>query len=321
MSDFGESLFDLLPVHSSLQNSDNPGRKVIDNTVGEWFDHYDIDEFYDNLFIDTATGAYLDLFGRDYGVTRQTDESDEDYRTRVIQEKLDHLTPQYLEELYGLTLYHAIGGFSTATNTLTSDNPYSTDYYMAIKNYDIKKILDKKFIMGTSIVWYDGTTLDYLINTSNVDILKNYSKLYSMSNCFQFFKDDTTIKKVKLTSDSITNANQMFKGCTGLVDAELILSNASVNNIFEGCTNLVNVVLDAPEANYIDFSTCSSLVRFKANVPTIQDYSHCFDNCISLEYIDIVIPSSLVSGFKSYVLGLNLSNLSTFIVNGEEVEL
>ena len=154
MSNFGEALFDLLPVHSALQNKNNPGRKVIDNTVGEWFDHHDIVDFYDNLFFQTASGNYLDLFGRDYGVYRQVDESDEAYRERIIQEKLDYLTPKYLNELYGLTLYVYVSGFDVSDNDLTSDNSYINQYgYMSEASNEIKSILNNKFILDGGVTW------------------------------------------------------------------------------------------------------------------------------------------------------------------------
>jgi hypothetical protein len=43
-----------------------------------------------------------------------------------------------------------------------------------------------------------------------------------------------------------------------------------------------------------------------------------FLGCSALETIDVTIPSSVVSGFKTDVLGLNLENLTSFIINGEE---
>ena len=154
MSDFGEALFDLLPLHSTLHDTNNPGRKVIDNTVGEWFDHHSILDFYNNLFIDSATGGYLDLFGRDYGVPRKLDESDESYRQRIIQEKMDHLTPYYLETIYGLTLYVYVSSFDASDNDLTSDNVYINEVgYMAEASDEIKGILNKKFILDGGITW------------------------------------------------------------------------------------------------------------------------------------------------------------------------
>ena len=36
------------------------------------------------------------------------------------------------------------------------------------------------------------------------------------------------------------------------------------------------------------------------------------------ETIDVIIPTSKVSGFKSYITGLNLQHLTSFIINGEE---
>ena len=97
MSDFTDAFLDLLPENSSLKNKDNEGRRVIDRTVGVWFDNHTTTDFMDNLFLNTATGKHLDLFGADYGVTRQLNESDEDYRKRIIFEKLEYLTAENLQ--------------------------------------------------------------------------------------------------------------------------------------------------------------------------------------------------------------------------------
>ena len=154
MTEFIEALVDLLPEHNSLKDTGNELRNVLDKSAGEWFDNIAINGFYDNLFINTATGGFLDLFGKDYGVTRQKDETDDVYRERIIQEKNDRLTPNYLNELYSLTVYAYVSQFNPTNNTLTSDNQYiNQNGYMACNTNDINSILDKKFIMGESIVW------------------------------------------------------------------------------------------------------------------------------------------------------------------------
>ena len=53
-------------------------------------------------------------------------------------------------------------------------------------------------------------------------------------------------------------------------------------------------------------------------MPNLSDYTNMCYNCSNIETIDVTIPTSIVSGFKSYVTGLNLQHLTSFIINGEE---
>ena len=69
------------------------------------------------------------------------------------------------------------------------------------------------------------------------------------------------------------------------------------------------------------FRGCTGLTGVKLNAPKLIDYGFMFSGCSALETIDVTIPTSIVNDFKSYVLGLELENLTSFIINGEEVEL
>lgn len=161
MSDFMTALVDLLPEHNKLKDTRNPLRKVLDLTVGEWFDNRDVQDFYEQLFLQSATGAWLDLHGRDYGVVRQLGESDEDYRIRIVQEKLEYLTPEYLDSVFDLVLYSYVQGFDASENTLTSDNPYIDGYgYMSEMNDTVFDILNRKFVLDSSIYRLIGGVVD-----------------------------------------------------------------------------------------------------------------------------------------------------------------
>lgn len=154
MSDFVEALVDLLPEHNSLKDTSNDLRTVLDKSLGAWFDNYDVQTLYDNLFLNSSTGEYLDLHGRDYGVYRQSGESDDSYRERIIQEKNDRLTPEYLQSLYGLSLYVYVASFDATDNTLTSDNPYiNSTNYMAVADTSIQNMLNSKFILDGGLTW------------------------------------------------------------------------------------------------------------------------------------------------------------------------
>lgn len=161
MSDFMNALVDLLPEHNKLKDVRNPLRKVLDLTVGEWFDNRDVQDFYEQLFLQSATGAWLDLHGRDYGVVRQLGESDEDYRIRIVQEKLEYLTPEYLDSVFDLVLYVYVEGFDASENTLTSDNPYIDNYgYMSEMNDTVFDILNRKFVLDSSVHRIVGGVVD-----------------------------------------------------------------------------------------------------------------------------------------------------------------
>ena len=77
MSEFMDMLVGMLPIHSEMQKKDNQLRKVLDRSIGEYMDTFE--QPYDQLFLDTATGGWLDAHGRDYGVPRRLSEDDESY--------------------------------------------------------------------------------------------------------------------------------------------------------------------------------------------------------------------------------------------------
>ena len=152
MSDFIEMLIDLLPLHSNLQLKDNPFRKVLNNTVGAYMDG--LEQPFEQLFLSSATGGWLDAWGKDYGVSRRINEDDETYRKRIIYEKLDNLTAKLLMEVYGVDLYAFVDDFDASENCLTSDNPYlNKNGYLGSVDSDTQQILDKKFILDTGVVW------------------------------------------------------------------------------------------------------------------------------------------------------------------------
>ena len=152
MSDSLDMLWDLLPMASVLQRKDNQLRIVLDRTVGEWLDNFS--QPYEQLFLTSATGGWLDAHGKDYGVPRRIDEDDESYRQRIIYEKLDHLTPALLNNVYNVQLFSYRSDFDVTDNTLVSDNPYiDNGGYLGLADQDTMDILDKKFILDSGVTW------------------------------------------------------------------------------------------------------------------------------------------------------------------------
>ena len=103
MSAFIDMLVEMLPIASRLQKKDNAFRNVLNKSVGAYMDKEE--DLFSQLFVTSATGGWLNAHGEDYGVIRKIDESDDDYRERIIFEKLEYLTAHNLQAIYGLTLY------------------------------------------------------------------------------------------------------------------------------------------------------------------------------------------------------------------------
>ena len=144
MSFYGTGIIERLPVNSQLQNPDNPMHNIIQNTIGELLDNFEID--YDQFFLQDATGKYLDLHGKQYGIGRKNNESDEEYRNRIILGAYEYATVKVLTEIYGVEFYANVDNFENNTNLLCSDNPYLTDELMGFVSEEVYNILDEKFI-------------------------------------------------------------------------------------------------------------------------------------------------------------------------------
>ena len=68
-----------------LQKPDNPGRMVLDGTIGEYLENYN-NHLYD-LFLTRAEGKYLDLHGEIFGLYRHENESDFAFRQRILTDE------------------------------------------------------------------------------------------------------------------------------------------------------------------------------------------------------------------------------------------
>jgi hypothetical protein len=153
---FGSAILERLSVGSPASDPNNPFYKVFDNSVGEWLDNFDVDRFHEDLFVNMASGKWLDLHGEQYDVHRHVDESDEDYRERVIQHTMGRLTPVLLCADFGLDLYGNVSGFSVDDNTLLSDNYYvgASDGFICFTSGDTKALIERSFVINEAVEWF-----------------------------------------------------------------------------------------------------------------------------------------------------------------------
>ena len=151
---YGEAIIDRLHENCALRDADNPMRSVFINTVGALLDDFDLYDSMEAPYLQNASGVYLDLHGKDLGVRRKYQESDDDYRKRLFYEVLGVLTVAYLLNVYELTLYSKVSSFSLTGMKLTSDNPYIDDSgFMAVASDEVQSILESKFVIGGGIEW------------------------------------------------------------------------------------------------------------------------------------------------------------------------
>jgi len=322
-SDYGEGIINRLHPNSPLRQEGNPARTLIMNTIGAWLDNHDVTSLYDNSFLETASGRWLDLFGKDLGVVRQLDESDTDYRTRLIYESIGDLNIDYLLNVFDLSLYSFREDFNVVDNTLVSDNCFlNTGGYIGVASEDVISLLDRKLLLDGNISWVtEYGSLGYILNTQGINILSHYSEIYNLTRLYMYFKANHAIEKVKLALPNAINCGGIFAFCINLVDVDLQLPNVTdCEYMFSLCSHLVNIDLTLPNATKCNdmFRLCSRLVDVKLDLPKLDNYQNIFYGSSKIETININIPTSIVSGFKSYVTGLNLENLTSFKINGEE---
>ena len=322
-SDYGEGIINRLHPDSPLRQEGNPARTLIMKTIGAWLDNYDVTELYDNGFLETATGKWLDLYGKDLGVVRQLDESDADYRTRLIYESIGDLSMDYLLNVFDLSLYSFREDFNVVDNTLVSDNCFlNTGGYIGVADRDVISIMDKKLLLDGSVSWVtEYGSLGYILNTQGINILSHYSEIYNLTWLYMYFSANSAIEKVKLSLPNAINCGGTFGYCQNLVDVDLQLPNVTdCEYMFSLCSHLVNIDLTLPNATKCNdmFRLCSRLVDVKLDLSKLDNYQNMFYGSSKIETINVNIPTSKVSGFKSYVLGLNLQHLTSFKINGEE---
>lgn len=151
---YGEGIISRLHENCSLRDVNNPVRSIIVNTIGAWLDNHDPSELMEGVYLQSASGKYLDLHGKDFGIPRKLDETDEHYRNRLFYQALGYLTVDYLVNVYDLTLYVNVDDFDATDNILTSDNEYIVgDGFMTFADAETRSILENTFVLDSGLVW------------------------------------------------------------------------------------------------------------------------------------------------------------------------
>lgn len=135
----------LLQEKSNIKGT--PFEELINNTIGYFFEliEQDTEKLKEGMFLNTAEGEYLDLWGIDLGIKRIQGESDEDYLNRLLFLPTDKLTPELIYTVYDLQL---LSYDSEADNlTLLSDNHFINNKYYVDCSDSVWEQLSKKYIV------------------------------------------------------------------------------------------------------------------------------------------------------------------------------
>ena len=133
--------------NDELQKEDNPGRIVLDGTIGEYLENYDNHVL--DMFLVTASGKYLDLHGEQYKMFRRPGESDVSFRNRIMIEKsIVQSSTDFLKLNVVLWVYF---NDILDKNVLSSRNPYlkneHTGDYIFLATGDDSEYIRNKFIV------------------------------------------------------------------------------------------------------------------------------------------------------------------------------
>lgn len=154
MSDVLDFIAEIMPINCSFEGSDFA--KVLENSILPYFqDKYESNNVYESFFITLATGQALDRIGKNYGVFRLSDESDDDYKARINFQADKTINLNNVQEL-GCEVVVYVEDYDL-TETLLSNNITEANKILIIApNNSIKSIIEKNLLLKSVEVVVDG---------------------------------------------------------------------------------------------------------------------------------------------------------------------
>lgn len=147
-----EGILERLNLTDSISEE---GFMFLDGTIGEWLEHHE--PLFYHYFRTLATGKYLDLIGKEQGLLRYENESDEDFRKRLlIDNTLVESTADIIKTGVDLWVYDE--NVLNEEEYLTSKNPClkenSSPVFLAHGSELEKEYITNKFFLEEDIVWF-----------------------------------------------------------------------------------------------------------------------------------------------------------------------
>ena len=141
MSDYGEEILseDRLNPNSNLSNPESDGYKLIDNTIGWLMDSFEDSDRVSQLFINSATGKYLDILCAERGIYRLDGETDDEFRERAINIQCFTFTKEGINKIGGV-VYCNVSDLNTQC---TSKNVVLSNQYIIDINDENKEFINQ----------------------------------------------------------------------------------------------------------------------------------------------------------------------------------
>ena len=134
------------------------GFKVLDGTLGEWLEHHQ--PLFLNYFVSTANSKFLELIGKEYNVFRLENESDDDFKERILLEMNIVGNVDDLNKV-GVRLWIYDENVLAGGEYLTSSNPsLKTDvagepvFLGHAENSIAEDYVDNKYVFNEEIIWF-----------------------------------------------------------------------------------------------------------------------------------------------------------------------
>ena len=171
----------------------------------------------------------------------------------------------------------------------------------------LKKLLDARKSASYLFDWYQGTSVDDLIQYSDTENVTNMSWMFDSCSNLQSIPllDTNNVKSMRymfnnclklqaipqLNTSNVTDMDYMFKGCTKLQTIpQLNTSNAtSMSDMFQSCQSLQTIpLLNTSNVTNMTgmFSRCTNLQSIPLlNTSNVTDMSGMFSDCKKLQTI------------------------------------
>jgi hypothetical protein len=156
MIDFWRTIELRLHEESQLHHPLNEVKKILKSYINGALNEYD--EFDQDLikdaFLKTCTDVYLDERGAEYGLLRNTDETDDEFRSRIMNANNLNLSVNFMKK-QGMTLYSKKKVDDKIRLKLSSMNPYMSRYYACIPdNITVSDFVENKVIHRKTLEIY-----------------------------------------------------------------------------------------------------------------------------------------------------------------------
>lgn len=145
----GEYILEKLHRESGLRRKDNTIHKLFVELIGRWLDEWDTVEKVRQYSFRFATGEWLNILASEYGLTRLEDETDDEFRKRLLQKCAEKFTTPTLKS-NDVLFFTCVKNPKTQ---LTSKNTYLTNDYLCYADDLTEEYYDSTYVCWRDIRW------------------------------------------------------------------------------------------------------------------------------------------------------------------------